>query len=81
MSKEIVSPIRKKCPKCKGDGTVYIQHQGIEPVLIDCPLCEGLGVPLRTSIEEQFDSACELDGNDLRGDERYINFEEEDYEV
>lgn len=63
---------KKKCTLCKGTGKLNDK---------ECPQCEGLGVPLHTVLEEQFEDAAIEDGIYLYpDDERCINFEEEDYD-
>lgn len=73
---------KRKCSLCNGDGTVIIQHQNLEPVTKTCPECEGLGIPLRSRLEEQFEDAAIEDGSIIYSDDecRHIDFEEEDYE-
>lgn len=72
----------KKCSTCNGDGEILIQHQLLEPSRQICPDCKGLGVPLRTILEEQFEESSMADGTIIyKGEDRYIDFEEEDYDV
>lgn len=68
-----------KCKKCKGTG-IY------PPFKMDsrkeCPDCEGTGVPLITTIEEQFNDASEYEGTKLHnGETGFIEFEEDDYKI
>lgn len=57
-----------KCKVCKGKGVIRGN--------IECPQCEGLGVPLVTEVEEQFDDASEFEGNKLHPDQDgYIDVE------
>ena len=73
---------KKKCSLCKGEGRVLVtEHDTFSPTTKICPQCEGLGVPLHTIIEEQFEDSCIEDGTFIYpDDERSINFEEEDYD-
>lgn len=59
--------IANLCKYCKGDG---------------CLKCDGTGVELISSIEEQYYEASEADGTRIYPDEvGFIEFDEEDYEV
>lgn len=74
--------IKRKCGLCKGEGVIITQYSNIEPTTKICPECEGLGVPLRSKLEEQFEDAAIEDGSIIYSDDecRHIDFEEEDYE-
>lgn len=73
----------KKCKNCNGTGNIMRNRIDTgEHSKIKCPICEGTGVPLTTTIEEQYHEASELDASSLHiGDSGFIEFEEDDYEV
>lgn len=72
----------RKCKSCKGTGILYQSVENTGILTKSCPICEGTGVPLVTTIEEQYHDASEVDGTQLyQGDSGFIEFEEDDYEV
>lgn len=73
---------KRKCKVCCGTGQILYKNITLNTCYKkECPECEGLGVPLRTTIEEQFEDCMIEDGTYLYPDqERFVDFEEEDYE-
>lgn len=73
-----MSNYTKKCKSCKGTGKL----QKMDAYGIECPICEGTGVKLMSKVEEDLDDALEMLGDKMyKDDDRFIDLEEEDYEV
>lgn len=68
----------KKCKNCKGTGRF--------PIKMDsrtiCTICEGSGIQLFSKKEEEYNDAVELIGSKVfEDDEKFIDLEEDDYEI
>jgi RecJ-like exonuclease len=79
-----MSNYTKKCKKCKGTGLTNSRSFAGSVIKEDnvCKECEGTGVKLMSKIEEEFDTTSEILGVKMYADDdRFIDLEEEDYEV
>jgi len=73
-----MSNYTKKCKKCKGTGRFPIKMDSHTA----CPICEGSGIQLFSAKEEEYNDAVELTGDKVFKDqEKFIDLEEEDYEI
>jgi DnaJ-class molecular chaperone len=76
-----MSKSSRRCKHCKGKGIIVTRTSNNIIIKIICFKCEGAGIELSSEIEEQFKDSAEFDGTiSHKGDNNFIEFEEDDYE-